>query len=88
MKRHIWVAIALSLALGLMGMGRAALGFAQEVTIVGEIADWNGSKKEAKNKGAAHRACAINCAKTGAPLGIVEEINWPGSPGRPTRTRS
>ena len=73
MKRHIWIAITLGLALGLMGMERAALGLAQEVTVVGEIVDWNCYKKDAKNKGAAHRTCAINCAKTGAPLGIVDE---------------
>jgi len=73
MGRKVWIAIVVSLAVGLAMVGSVSRAFAQEVTIVGEIVDWNCYKKDAKNKGAAHRACAINCAKMGAPLGLVDE---------------
>ncbi len=73
MKRNVGIAIVVSLAVGLVTAGSMSRLFAQEVTIVGEIVDWNCYKKDTKNKGAAHRACALNCAKTGAPLGVVDE---------------
>ncbi len=73
MKRNVWIAIVVGLAMGLVTAGSVSRLFAQEVTIVGEIVDWNCYKKDAKNKGAAHRACALNCAKAGAPLGVVDE---------------
>lgn len=73
MKREMWKAVVLSIALGVVGVGRAAWLPSQEVTITGEIVDWNCYKRDAKNKGAAHKTCAINCAKTGAPLGVVDE---------------
>jgi len=73
MKRNVWIAIVVSLVVGLVTTGSVSRLFAQEVTILGEIVDWNCYKKDAKNKGAAHRACALNCAKAGAPLGIVDE---------------
>ncbi|MCS7156878.1 MAG: hypothetical protein N0A16_04025 [Blastocatellia bacterium] len=73
MKRNIWMALVVSLAMSLAMMGPTSWLLAQEVTVVGEIVDWNCYTKDAKNKGAAHRACAINCAKAGAPLGIVDE---------------
>jgi len=73
MKRTVGIAIVMSVILGLLGWGRIVEISAQEVTVVGEIVDWNCYKKDAKNKGAAHRACAIQCAKAGMPLGLVEE---------------
>jgi len=74
MRRSLWIATFVSLAMGLGMAGLTTRLFAQEeVTIVGEVVDWNCYKKDAKNKGAAHRACALNCAKTGAPLGLVDE---------------
>jgi hypothetical protein len=73
MKRTVWIAILVSVTFGILGLGRIAELSSQEVTVVGEIVDWNCYKKGEKNKGAAHKACAIQCAKAGAPLGIVEE---------------
>lgn len=51
MKRNVWIAIVVSLVVGLVTTGSVSRLFAQEVTILGEIVDWNCYKKDAKNKG-------------------------------------
>ncbi len=73
MKRAVGIAIVMGVILGVLGPGRIAGISAQEVTVVGEIVDWNCYKRDAKNRGAAHKACAIRCAKAGMPMGLLEE---------------
>jgi hypothetical protein len=66
-------AIGVSLSLTLLGIIFPASGRAQEdVSVQGEIVDMACYMAKG-SKGAAHKACAVMCAKKGVPIGMLSD---------------
>jgi len=75
------VLLGASLGLGLLGsasahegkdMGMAGMASGQEVTIKGELVD-SLCYVTMASTGSGHKQCAIDCAKAGIPISIVED---------------
>jgi hypothetical protein len=65
--------LAVSLSLSVLGIGFPATGRAQEeVSVHGEILDMACYMSKG-SKGAAHKACAVMCAKKGVPIGVLTD---------------
>jgi hypothetical protein len=64
-----WISITAAM---MFAVSLAPAGFAADMTIKGEVVDVACSmdKKDA-GKGAAHAGCAMSCAKSGQPVGIL-----------------
>jgi hypothetical protein len=71
MRRNA-VLIAVGLLLAAVAPSRAA---DEEVTLKGEVVEVSCYSKQgvAKGTGAAHVACALDCAKQGKPLGLLTD---------------
>ena len=71
--KHWLAASTLALTLMMVGVTFPAIGQAQEdVTVQGEILDMACYMAKG-SKGAAHKACAVMCAKKGVPMGVLTD---------------
>ena len=71
--KHWLAASSLALTLMMVGVTFPAIGQAQEdVTVQGEILDMACYMAKG-SKGAAHKACAVMCAKKGVPMGVLTD---------------
>lgn len=72
MKRRTLSFMLVALAALMLGVFSAlAQPKGEQVTVKGEVVDlW--CYLEGGDHGASHKACAVSCAKTGNPLGIVD----------------
>src|ERR1035437_8907585 len=71
--KHWLAASSLALTLMMVGVSFPAIGQAQEdVTVQGEILDMACYMAKG-SKGAAHKACAVMCAKKGVPMGVLTD---------------
>jgi hypothetical protein len=71
--KHWLAASTLALTLMMVGVTFPTIGQAQEdVTVQGEILDMACYMAKG-SKGAAHKACAVMCAKKGVPMGVLTD---------------
>ncbi|MGA7577562.1 MAG: hypothetical protein ACLQUW_15710 [Desulfobaccales bacterium] len=72
MRKMVVVCLALALVFGFAAAAGAQKAAPEKVTVTGEVIDLY-CYTTAGERGMGHRACAIDCAKHGIPVGLLEK---------------